>query len=254
MVVKFNPILLIIPLAVLLILLFGVIRSRKNTDNALAENKHLTELNTKRVVDSAQLADQILEYKDRVELQDGQLALRDNQLNAKGDSLDAANERIKSLLLKHRPIEPSADTNITVVPNEYIQDCEGCYTELAKGRDMVMNYKGAADDIRREYAVRKKGDSIQIAKLTLRAMNLTGTLRDAISAAAIERENGRPTRKILVSIGTLFIDANFPNAIGGGGGYQDRYNRIFAAKYYVSKYGGIKQFDVFIPLSFKRKR
>lgn len=63
-----------------------------------------------------------------------------------------------------------------------------------------------------------------------------------------------PTRKVLVSVGTLLIDANIPNAIGGGFAYQDRYNRIFSVKYYASKYGGIKQADFFIPLSFKRKR
>ena len=101
---------------------------------------------------------------------------------------------------------------------------------------------------------KKKADSIHITKLTLRNTQLTGSLRSAISTAAAERAKAEPRGKVLLSVGTLFIDANLPNAIGGGGGYQDKYNRIFAVKYYASKYGSVKQFDVFIPLSFKRIR
>lgn len=245
---------MIILAAGVLLLIFGVVRSCNNTNNALSENKELTELNNRLLTDSAQMAIQIQEYKEQAEMQDGQIALRDNQLQAKGDSLDAANARILLLINKHKPIQPSLDTNITVVPNEYVDGCEGCFVELTRGREMVVSYKRTADSLRAVFFNKKRADSIQISRLTLRTTSLTGTLRDAISAAAAERKKSEPRGKMLVSVGTLFIDANMPNAIGGGGGYQDKYNRIFAVKYYGSKYGSVKQVDVFIPLSFKRRR
>lgn len=252
--IKFNAALLTIIVLSILFLIFGMARSCNNTNHALSENKKLTELSNRLLTDSAQAAIQIQEYKEQAEAQDGQIALKDNQLQAKGDSLDAANARVLLLINKHKPIQPSPDTSITVVPNEYVNDCEGCFVALANGREVSMSYKRTADSLRTVFFNKKRTDSIQISRLTLRATNLTGTLRDAISAAAAEREKSRPRGKALLSIGTLFIDANMPNAIGGGGGYQDKYNRIFAAKYYASKYGSVKQVDIFIPLSFKRRR
>jgi hypothetical protein len=252
--VKINPTILLIIFVLSGALIFAVIRSCNNHKEAIAADSKLTELSKKIVSDSIEFANTTKEYEVQSELQDGQIALKENQLQAKDDSLDAANLRILALISKHKPIKPSIDTNITTVPNEYVNDCEGCFMELTRGRDMVMSYKGTADSLRIAFLKKKRTDSIRIQGLTLRNADLTGTLADAISAAAAEREKTRPRAKGLISIGTLLINANLPNAIGGGFGYQDKYNRIFTVKYYASEYGSVKQVDVLIPLSFKRRR
>jgi hypothetical protein len=252
--IKFNPLFLIIIVVGLFVLTFGAIRSCNNTKKAISESKELKEQNIALRADSAQAAKEAEEYENQSETQDGLIALRDNQLQAKGDSLDAANTRITALLLKHKPIKASEDTSVTTVPNEYISDCEGCFTELSKGQKMVIEYKSIAQSLRRDYSRRKTSDSMRIKSLTLRNSNLFDNLKSALSSADSARENARPRGKMLFSVGTLLINANIPNAIGGGLAYQDKYNRIYSVKYFASKYGAVKQADVFIPLSFKRKR
>jgi hypothetical protein len=254
MTVKLNPYLLLAISVGLFLLIFGTIRSCNNTKNAISKSDNLEERNAALLKDSAEWADQATQYETQSEVQDGLIAIKDNQLQEKGDSLDAANARISALLMKHKPIKASEDTSITTVPNEYINDCEGCFSELSREHKIALDYKMASESVRREYMRRKTSDSIRISKLSFKNADLFGNLKSALSSIDSANERSKPSGKVLFSVSTLLINANIPNAIGGGLAYQDRYNRIYSIKYFASKYGSIKQADIFIPISFKRKR
>lgn len=254
MTVKISGWIFGVGMVVIALLLFGRVRSCKNTDNALQENQELKNINLKLYADSIEAYHREEDYKAASELQDGQITLKENQLQAKDDSLETANIRITKLLNRHIPITPNADTNITTVPNEYITDCEGCFTELYRGREMVISYKDSVGSLRKEYKEKIKTDSSHIADLNEQNFNLIGTIKDALKVARKAKEDAKPHWKILFSMSTMAINANVPNAAGIGFGYQDKYNRIVAAKYFTSEYGSIKQIDLFVPLSFKRKK
>lgn len=231
-----------------------MIRGCNKTKNALSENQNLKNSVQQYISDSTKAAQESKDYQDQTALLDGQISLKDEQLQSKSDSLDAANARITLLISKHKPVTPSTDTTATYVPNEYIEDCEGCFVELTRGRQMMLGYKGTADSLLAIYNKRKKADSLRIKGLTNSNSNLLTTLRSANISAAQKEEQLKPRWKALISIGAMFVNSNLPNAVGGGVGYQDKYNRIFSIKYYIYQSGGIKQADVYFPLSFRRKR
>lgn len=249
--IKFNSIVLISIILLFLLLVFGVVRSCNNTNKALAENE---KLNDTIIADSIQAALKDQLYKQQAEMQDGQIALKENQLQATGDSLDKANARITKLLKSHVPVVMNlSDTGLTVVPNKYINECEDCFYELQNSQVLSFKYKSEAETVKSEYKKRKEDDSLRINDLTSRNKMLVGSVLTSINDVNEEKKKNEPRRKGLISVSTLVINANLPNAIGGGIGYQDKYNRIFSFKYFASSYGGIKQAEVLIPLSFRKR-
>lgn len=253
MTINLNPIVLISIALLFLVLVFGVVRSCNNTSVALQENRNLKKINESLIADTIGAAIKNQAYEQQAEAQEGQIALKENQLQATSDSLDKANDRINRLLKTHIPMPSKPDTGIAVVPNRYINECEGCFGELQNNRFLTMSYKNDVSALRNEYMKRKESDSLHIADLSIRNKKITSSLIAAINEANSEKSKSEPRRKGLVSISTLVINADLPNAIGIGGAYQDKHNRIYSLKYFGSKYGGIKQAEIFIPLSFRKR-
>lgn len=255
MTIKINPLVTGGASIVVALLVFGFLRSCNNTNALLSEkDTKLDSVAKKASNDSADAAVDRMKYKAAKELLDGQIGLWQNRALASRDSLEAANRRINKLLVKHIPVATSADTSATTVPNAYIEDCEGCFVELKNGRDLVSRHEWIEDSLRLEYNRKMKLDSNRIIELNRQNTTLSTTLTDVMAIARAKDEKNKPHSRVLLSLSTMAINANVPNAAGFGFGYQDKYNRIFAIKYFTSEYGPIKQADVFISLSFKRRK
>jgi len=255
MTVKVNPLLIGVGFVVIALLLFGMIRSCNNTSILLKKSNSFDSLEKKVVTDSIQAAQKESEYKTQIEFQDGEIALWQNRFFTNEDSLKYMNDRVGALLKRHTaPIEYNgpSDTNSILVPSEYVSDCEGCFTELANGRRLVFAYKTSADSLAGALKDKNRTDSLRIKDLTAQTASLRVTLQDAIETG--KKMANEPQPKVLLSLSTLLINSNWPNAIGLGLGYQDRYNRIFAVKYFGGEYGSVKQVDIFMPLSFKKSK
>lgn len=262
MTIRFHPVVIIALLIGVAFLIYALLRGCSNSRAALAGGKHLDSVIVKLRQDSVNAAYNAHEYETRLELLEGQIALWQNIAFTKNDSLMAANTRVIELITKHKPQKPNLDTTITTVPNEYVQDCEGCFTELSKDRDLVLRYRSSADSLWVAYAQKNNLNDGRILQLSNEVSNLQLTLKDAVAVGKRMESDNKPHWKLLFSVSTLWLpkinnttgSTVLPNGAGIGFGYQDRYNRIVAGKYFTTEVGPVKQLDVYLPLSFRRKK
>jgi hypothetical protein len=234
------------------IIIVGAYKGCKNA-RALGEEKRFSDTLRKLLDESIKIGYENKEkYETAVDVLDGQNDILENRLESKDDSLKSANERITRLLRKHVPIEPNPDTSVTVVPNEYLNDCQECFDELESGQQLVKRYKSIADSL--EWLKIKK-DILQdqrILQLDAENNNLRLTLQDAINVVKKNEKKYEPRRKVFVSAGFLSINQYFPNGIMGGFAYQDKRDKVFSLHRGGSEYGPVTQFYLYLPLSFRR--
>jgi hypothetical protein len=201
--------------------------------------------------DSTEKSKQLKENKLQNELLDGQIELANNKNELYLDSFRLLNDYISSLKKRYKPIVPSIDTNVTTVPNEYIENCSGCFVALDKAQQLGLRYKSDLDNKDRLNLSKINTLNSRIGILEKQNIQLKTdyvSLLDSTKALT-------PTlkRTLFATIGAMAINQSFPNAIGGGLLYEDKKRRIFGAKYYISKYGSIYQGEVSFPLSLKKR-
>ena len=259
MTVKVNPWIVGIGLVAIALIIFSMIRGCNNASTLSKEKKqfviNLDSINKKRLLDSAIASAKEQEYKNTIELQNGQIALWQNRFFSNEDSLKSASDRIDLLKKNHAALLATLsikDTSSLYVPGEYVNQCEECFGELNKDKCLVFAYKMSADSFAQALKNKTKIDSARIQELSAHNANLNLSLIKAITTGKKMAESIRPGGKLLLSLSTLLIKANYPNAVGIGFGYQDNHNRMFAIKYFGGEYGSVKQVDLFMPLSFKK--
>jgi len=233
-----------------LILAFALFRGCENS-KVLAQNNDY--LSGKHKEDSIKMSDDSSSYVNNIEQLNGQINLNENKLAVTELQLDSANKIIDKLLKKHNPIIPAVDTTITTVPNEYITDCEDCFTNLGKQQSIIGKYKKDLKDLSDDFNQRDKIKDGRINNLTLSLNKINSDYNAQKSINSIQARNLIPRWKLLFSMGVMSINSILPNAAGIGGAYQDKRNRIFAFRYYTSEYGSVKALDIYMPLSLRKK-
>jgi hypothetical protein len=234
------------------IIIVGAYKGCKNA-RALGEEKRFSDTLRKLLDESIKIGYENKEkYETAVDVLDGQNDILENRLESKDDSLKSANERITRLLRKHVPIEPNPDTSVTVVPNEYLNDCQECFDELESGQQLVKRYKSIADSL--EWLKIKK-DILQdqrILQLNAENENLRLTLQDAIKVSKQNEKKYEIRRKLLFSLSTISVRANYPTGLGIGAVYQDKRNMLFGVNAYGTNVGSVYTATLSLPLSFRR--
>jgi len=248
MTVKISNWMFLIMAILLGLLFFSLIRGCNNLKHAATNNVNLNERIRQQKEDSISSANSLKEYKDSLEIVNGLLSLRENKLDKTETDLAKANDRIDALLNKYEPVSINNDTNVTLVPNEYIEDCAGCFSELSNGQKLVKLYKGQVDSVKLSYQAKDRIQNNRIAQLSKENASINSKYKSLLDSTVAPTKQ---TRKLFLSISTMAINQNLPNAIGGGFFYQDKKYRIFGAKIYGSPYGLIKTVDVALPLSLR---
>lgn len=192
------------------------------------------------------------ESADTLAVRDAELSLSNNKLAYYDDTLDAANKRINALLKKYKPIEPSVDTNVTVVPNEYIEECSGCFTELKNGQELVSRYKAEKDNQSMILNSKINGQSVTITKLERLNGQLQSNLNNLINVAKDNQKKLEQRRMLYFSMSTISLNQVLPTGIGGGFMYMDKRMRLFGGNAFVTNHGPVYQVQLSMPLSFKR--
>lgn len=225
-------------------------RGCKNNKKKEAATASLQQRVDKLIEDSIRKEEELAENALTLEYADGQLSLSQIRVGVLEDSQVVLNDQITALRKRHVPITPNPDTNITTVPNQYINDCEGCFVALGKSQDLGLRYKAEADN--RESLNLSKMNALnnRVKILELYNDQLSGDYRSVLDSLRKEKPSIR--RTLYFSLGTMAIGQNLPNAVGAGFLYQDKKKRIFGVKYYIGK-ESIYQAEVAIPLSLRFK-
>lgn len=192
------------------------------------------------------------EYQDSLDFINGQLSLKNNQLTSTRYSLDSADQRITILINKHKDIEPSKDTNVTIVPNDFISDCHNCFTELKGGQQKVKLYLSQLDSVKKDAVTKDWLQEKRIIQLSQQNTQLAGTLHDCIDASQRAEKKLAPHGQFYFSWSVLWVPL-VPKMAGIGLMYQNKYRLQIGVRGMFGQYGNGIETEVNMPLSLKRK-
>jgi hypothetical protein len=252
---KIHPALATILIAGIIILIFALIKGCSNNRQVIAVNQELKTKNDslqKRITkDSIQFSDNKKEYKISLELANWQVEIRDNQLAKTSVELDAANKRINILLDKHKEITPDSDTSHTYVPNDFIVDCNGCFTELENGQKLVQQYRLDNEQLKFSLRVKDKLQTDRIGQQEQEKAKLSKSLQDCMEISKKAQNASAPKGQLYFSWDVLWNP--WPSSAGVGLMYQTKYRVQYGATWYYGRYGQMIQTQMNLPLSIKRK-
>lgn len=230
-------------LGILILALYKGCVVYKKTGKEMVDYKSRIETLEK---DSAETASLLKANSDSLEFINGQLGVHENREAAFNDSFRVLNNRITALRKVHKPISPSVDTNVTTVPNEYINECEGCYDALASAQDKGLKYKAELDNKDQVYLSKLNTLNRRIKILETQNSKLSKDYRGALDSMPSGLK-----RTLFFTVSAMSVSSVLPNAIGAGFMYEDKRRRIYGAKYYVSNVGPIYSAELSFPLSLR---
>jgi len=254
--IKISPVLIIISIVGVALLIFMLFRGCGNAKYAFKESNELKTKNdsliakTKR--DSVEFAANKRDYEVALEVANGQLEIKENQVERINNELDVANIRISLLLAKHKEITPDTDTSHTYVPNEFIVDCNGCFTELSNGQKLVQQYKSDNEQLKLSLRIKEKLQTDRIAQQDQEKSKLGQSLQDSkdISKDAVNASGVKG--QLYFSWGVLW--SPFPEMAGVGLMYQTKYKVQYGVKGYWGTHGTMVETQMNLPLSLRRRK
>lgn len=238
-----------------LILAFALIRGcnqGKAKDEAYAKSlAKNTELEEKlKAADSASLANKN-NYNASLEFANGVIALKDNQVQSTRAELEAANIRIEALLKRHKSVQPDTNSTVTLVPNEYIEECAECFAELEYHKGKSARFIKETDSLHAAHLAKESLQQKRITQLQQENSHVSKTLTDCLTAGKAQAGKLETRRKVYLTMGAIW--APLPKAIGVGLLYQDKRGRMYGGKAYTSAWGTLVESELILPLSFRRK-
>lgn len=225
----------------------GCVRFSKGGAQAIDTKGRMDRL----VKDSAEASHELIDLKNQVQVIDGQLGVAKNKESIYMDSFRVLNDHINNLKKRYRPVAPSNDTSVTVVPNDYIVDCADCFMTIEKAQKLGVQYRADLDHVNSLNESKVDLLSGKVSILEKQNVSLNKNYRSLLDSVTNKKSELR--RTLFFSLSALSINQIFPNAIGAGFLYEDKRRRIYGAKYYVSEHGPIYQADFSLPLSLKFK-
>lgn len=222
----------------------------------VAEAIQLKKDNKRLVQDSTRLAkerDSLKRiYEDSLDFVNGQWLLAKNQTVATRYQLDSADKRITDLRAKYQAIQPSTDTSVTMVPNEYLSNCADCFAELSNGQEKVKTYMAQIDNLNQSYQSKINLQQNRINQLDKQNTQLAGTLHDCIDASQRAEKKLAPHGQFYFSWSVLWVPL-LPKMAGIGLMYQNKYRLQIGVRGMFGQYGNGFETEVNMPLSLKRK-
>lgn len=255
MILKIHPAIATILIAGIIILLFLLIKGCSNSRQAIAVNKDLQAKNdsliAKTVKDSIERTENKKGYETALDLLNGQVEIKDNQLARTETELNVANVRISFLLAKHKDILPNPDSTNTYVPNDFITDCNGCFTELSNGQKLVQQYKSDNDQLKLSLRIKEKLQTDRIAQQELEKGKIAKSLQDCMDISKSAIGSGKPKGQLYFSWNVIWS----PLPIGASVGllYQNKRKMQYGLRWGYGSYGQAVETEINLPLSFKKR-
>jgi len=234
-----------------IVLLVALIKNKYSYDanKEAAKTKLVDSLKKTGAMNKALYEDSLNFVRGQAELQANANAahtLRIRELEANIDDLVKRHSITKSKLKKIEGF--NSDTGYVLAPNEYINECEGCF-------DALITYKKENQQLRFE---RDSYDTIMRAQASIQENRIAQLEKEKLAFAKAFSErtllNAEPTRKLKASAMGMLNDLFIPNAGGAGLIYEDKKFNEYGAHVLLSSRGNIYLFHVAKTISFKRKK
>lgn len=250
---KIHPIVATALLIVIIVLAFALFRGCENEKSSSADNLKLKERLKKLEEDSTNSIHEKEVYQEAIQVQEGQLDISTNKIVSLSTDLDKWKEKAVALLKNHVPIGAAVDTTATLVPNEYLDECQSCFNELEIGKNLISKFRAEKDNQEQQYKSLLGTKDNRIKSLELSNSRTESLYRALLSDAKESQKRLEQRRTLYFKLGALAINQTFPNSAGAGLIYQDKMKRMFGVGVYLSPFGSIYSADIAFPLSLKRK-
>lgn len=249
---KINPIVAICVLTGILVLIFTVFKGCKQGRVEVA-----ARVKAEQIADSALLV--VKEYKfladssakdfqERMEFERGQNALIENQKEKIEADLEKALAENMELIAKHK-LAQYTDTTATVVPAEYVYDCESCFTKLESTTTLSLRYKSDLNSLQRNWEKQNQLYQNRFKQLEEEKLGFYNKINSLAKEGKDAAAELKPHGKLFLSWSVLW--SPWPIAGGAGLMYQTKYSFQYGAKIYYSNRGPIVETSMHFPLSLK---
>lgn len=249
---KIHPILAALCIAGILLLAFSTFRGCKQSKLEVAAKEKI-----QKIADSA--LDALRDYKHdsdstnndfaiRNELLEGQNSLLENKLERSGNDLDKAIAENKELIAQHK-LARYVDTSATLVPADYVKDCEQCFVNLETTTNLSLRYKSDLNTLQNNWDKQNQLHQSRFKQLESEKLGLYNKMQGLAVQAKEATDKLKPHGSLYLSWGVLW--SPWPIAAGAGLMYQTRYRFQYGFKYYYSNKGGIVETSMHFPLSIK---
>lgn len=158
-------------------------------------------------------------------------------------------------LIKNR-IKTDFDSSLkgaTVVPQEFIDDCEGCFTQLAKTNDSAIAYQQEANALRAVLEAQNQADSQRIAQLEADKLKLNKSYNDMRIAAEVNAKHLEPRRKVKTGLIGTFGNSFLPTGVGVGLMYEDKKDRNFGLEATFGNRPPAYEAFMYVPFTLRNK-
>jgi hypothetical protein len=202
--------------------------------------------------DSITMAQQAQAYQQQVEA----LKRRAEQVEKKYAHADSSLRLIilqnKALIKARRsPQVAPTDTSTTIVPQEFIDDCEGCFTQLAKTSDSATAYQQETHALRTLLHAQNAADSQRIVQLESDKLALNKGYNDMRLEAEADAKRLAPRRKVKTGLIGTFGNSLLPNGVGIGLMYEDKKDRNFGLEATFGNRPPAYEAFMYVPFSLK---
>lgn len=250
--INIHPILAMIIIAGALILLFTVFKGCKQSRIEVAEREKAERLADSALkvikIDSLSSDSTKKEFQIQKEFLSGQVELAKNQKEKAEADLDKQIAINNDLIEKHK-IGQYVDTNATLVPKEYIMDCEECFTNLEKTNKEVNKYKSDINILQDQWS---KKDQLYQNRFKQLEQERIGFYTKISSLAQQQKETAdklKPHGRLYLSWNVLF--GPWPKMAGAGFMYQTKSNMMYEANWLYGNMGHMIEASMKFPLSIK---
>lgn len=249
---KINPIVATLVIVGILILIFVLFRGCRQSKMEVAA-KEKAQI----IADSALSV--LKEYKatsdtsakrfqDTIEFERGRSALIEAQKAVTEMELDKVSKDNKALIAKYKSGKYT-DTATTLVPNEFISDCQGCFVNLEKTTGLVDRYKNDINKLQDNWDKQNQLYQKRFKELDAEKLGFYNKINSLAKEQQKAADQLKPHGRLYLSGGILWSPV--PVGIGAGFMYQNKRNIMWGAKWYYGKYGQTVETEINLPLSFK---
>ena len=252
MTLKINQIVVALVIAGILILFFALFKGCKQNKIEVTARQKAEQLvdSTLSVLKTfkANTDSTTVDFQVKNELLMGQIEL----VKSQKDRAEAALEDqiiINNTLIDKHKMAKYADTTATLVPAEYLADCEGCFTNLEKTNKEANKYKSDVNVLQDKL---KNQDGLYQNRFKQLEEEKLGFYNKINSLAQQQKEVAdklKPHSRLYVSWSVLWH--SWPMAAGGGIMYQTKSSFQYGLTVYYGNTGTIFATSMHFPLSIK---
>lgn len=252
MTLKINPIVATALIAGILILIFALWKGCRESKTNYAKYKKVDSLNNvllQVIKDEKLKSDSIAkDFQDSLDFERGQKELISAQKERAENELDVMNKQVNDLLEKHK-LAKYTDTTAVLVPNEYLNDCENCFTKLEDQNNLVNRYRNDINKLQDNWDKQTQLYQKRFKELDQEKLGFYNKIQTLAQAQQKELDKLKPHGRLYLSWGIIWKP--LPWAAGAGLMYQNKYNLIWGAKWYYGSQGHMIETTINFPLSLK---